>query len=154
MRRGRSAKAGFGGTGEPLLHKSYAKFLRMAKEKGFFASTTSNCTKLTKELADEILDLDIDRFNISLYSASPEEHIAYTKNDCYEKVVSQVRYFLEEWHRRGKRTEVNMWFLELPETNSHERFLEVWKPLADKIVRKLPKRRPSNWACNTFLPGG
>ena len=132
-------------TGDPLIHKGFAGYLKRAKQLGFYASTTSNCSFLTKELSQVILDEGLDRFNISIYSTNPEEHKAYAEASNFEQVTENIRYFLELWKKSGSDTEVNMWFLPIPGVNTYEKYLEYWKPIADNVGLDLPVKPPVNF---------
>lgn len=142
-----------GATGEPLLHPGYLKFLERAKALGLRVSTTSNCSKLTEETTDQMLELGLDRLNISLYSSDPVEHRKYTGTDTYEEVEKNVRYFIRRWRACGKPVHVNMWFLQLPGINSYERYLKRWKSLCDESGIALPLKEPINWAGSVEQPG-
>ena len=139
-------RVALGATGEPLLHKNYLVYLERAKALGLSASTTSNCTFLTEEAADAILTLGLDRLNISLYSSTQEEHQQYTGADNFDKVVDNIRYFLNAWHEQKSRMEINMWFLQSPGVNNYENYLNLWKPLCDRIGIPLPLKNPINWS--------
>jgi len=139
-------RVALGAIGEPLLHKNYLVYLERAKSLGLSASTTSNCSFLTKEVADAILTLGLDRFNISLYSSTPAEHRQHTGADNCDRVVDNIRYFLNKWHEQKSRMEINMWFLQIPEVNNYENYLKLWRPLCDRIDIPLPLKDPINWS--------
>jgi len=140
------SKVSLGATGEPLLHKHFLEYVRYAKSLGLWVSTTSNCSTLTHELASELIEAGLDRFNISIYSSCREEHLKYTGNDCFDQVLENVTGFLRLWHRSDRRMHVNMWFLKIPQINDYDKYLEVWKPLADEVGLPLPLKEKGNWA--------
>jgi len=146
-------KVSLGSTGEPFLHKSFVKYLKYAKSLGLSTSTTSNCSVLTKELAQSLIGGKLDRFNISIYSSSPEEHKKYTGTDEFYKVCENVRYFLNLWHESKREMEVNMWFLQLPHINNYNAYLKLWGPLAEKVGIALPLKEPVNWGGLSDVPG-
>lgn len=135
-----------GATGEPLLHKKYLKFLATARAYGLKVSTTSNCSVLTKDISDAIIELDLSRLNISIYSATPKQHKDYTGLDNFYEVVENITYFLETWFAKKSSMKVNMWFLQLPGINDYEDYVKFWKPLADKVGIGLPQKDPINWS--------
>ena len=146
-------KVSLGSTGEPFLHKDFVKYLKYAKSLGLWTSTTSNCSVLTKELAQSLIEEKLDRFNMSIYSSSPEEHKKYTGTDVFYKVCENARYFLNLWHESKSKMEVNMWFLQLPHINNYDAYLELWGPLAEKVGIALPSKEPVNWAGFIDFPG-
>ena len=135
-----------GATGEPLLHKDYLTFLHTATEYGLQVSTTSNCSTLSKEKTDRILELGLSKLNISIYSATPEQHRRYTGLNNFHEVVANIRYFLESWHKKQSSIKINMWFLQIPDINEYEDYINFWGPLANNVGISLPRKEPINWS--------
>ena len=139
-------KLSLGAVGEPLLHKRFVDFLKYAKMKNLWVSTTSNCSLLTKDISDQMIEHKIDRFNVSIYSSTVAEHEEYTGSKCFDEVVSNITYFLEQWEKSGKQIELNLWFLPLPGINNYEDFIQFWGPLAERVGIDLSPKEPINWA--------
>ncbi len=135
-----------GATGEPLLHKHYFDLLERAKSLGLWVSITSNCSLLTPEKTDDILKIGMDRFNISIYSATEAEHRNYTGTDTFDQTVENIRYLLIKWHETKSSMELNMWFLPISEVNSYEKYKQFWEPLCDRIGIRLPIKPMINWS--------
>ncbi|MBN2569175.1 MAG: radical SAM protein [Deltaproteobacteria bacterium] len=142
-----------GATGEPFLHPKFADYLRHAKSLGLWVSTTSNCSLLTKELADQLISAELDRFRISIYSASKDEHVKYCGNNCFDQVVENVRYFLKLWHQRQSTMEVNLGFLDLPGINNYAMFEKLWKPIAEEVGLSFSVKPPANWGGQIDIKG-
>src|SRR5512147_996059 len=49
------------GYGEPMSHRYFLDFVRMAKELGAKVEVTTNGTMLDEDMANALLDLDLDR---------------------------------------------------------------------------------------------
>lgn len=140
------SQVALGATGEPLLHKKYLSFLAAARELGLKVSTTSNCSVLTKDISDAIIELGLSRLNISIYSATPEQHKDYTGLDNFYEVVENIKYLLETWFFKKSSMKINMWFLQIPGINDYTDYVKFWKPLADKVGIRLPQKDPINWS--------
>jgi MoaA/NifB/PqqE/SkfB family radical SAM enzyme len=74
--------------GEPLLHPRLAELLRMAKERGFFTTVTSNGLLYPKR-ARELRGL-VDLLHFSIDSPVPEEHDASRGVKCFDKLMESV----------------------------------------------------------------
>lgn len=146
-------KLSLGSTGEALLHKQYVQFLRYAKSAKLVTSTTSNCSVLSQDISNAIIDENLlDRFNISIYSSNPIEHKKYTGLGNFEQVYENVCYFLDKWYKSGSSTEVNMWFLQLPGVNDYDSYIKLWGPIAQKYNLTLPLKDPINWGGTSGVP--
>jgi Fe-coproporphyrin III synthase len=139
-------KVSIGGTGEPLLHPRFVDYVVEAKRRGMWVSTTSNCSTLTKERALALLDAGIDRFNISIYSSTAEEHKAYTKTELFEQAAEHVKFFIRTARDRRARTKINVYFLPLKGINSFARYQEYWGPVLREAGLECVMKEEINWA--------
>jgi radical SAM protein with 4Fe4S-binding SPASM domain len=135
-----------GGTGEPLLHPRYVDYIREAKRRGLWTSTTSNFSTMTKERAVAILDAGMDRMNISIYSSTPEEHKAYTKTDLFEQAAENVKFFIRTAHERKAKTLIRVYFLPLEGINSFDRYEEYWGTFLKEYGLDCVMKQEMNWA--------
>ena len=134
-----------GGTGEPILHPRYVDYVREAKRRGLWVSTTSNFSTMTKERSLAILDAGIDRMNISIYSSTPEEHREYTKTDLFEQSAEHVKFFIRAARERGAKTLINVYFLPLKGINSYDRYQEYWGPFLKDAGLECVMKEEMNW---------
>ena len=139
-------KLSIGGTGEPMLHPRFVDYVVEAKRRGLWVSTTSNCSVLTEERTRTLLDAGIDRFNISIYSSTPDEHREYTKTDLFETAAERVKYFIRTARERGAKTQINVFFLPLKGINSYERYREYWGPFLKDAGLECVMKDEMNWA--------
>jgi len=75
----------------------------------------------------------INRVNLSIYSASPDEHAA-TPVRYIRSCGGEHPRFLAALEGACRKVEVNMWFLPISGVNTLESHLAFWKPLADEVV--------------------
>ena len=81
-------------SGEPMLNKHLGEMLRIIRERDICRQmeVTSNCAFLTEELANDMLESDLDYLRVSIYSILDERHAYVTgqksimPNDIREKV--------------------------------------------------------------------
>src|SRR5262249_6062531 len=139
-------KLSIGGTGEPMLHPRFVDYVLEAKRRGLWGSTTSNCSTLTRERALALLDAGMDRFNISIYSSTPEEHREYTKTELFEQAAENVKFFIRAARERRARTLINVYFLPLKGITSFERYQEYWGPFLKDAGLECVMKQEMNWA--------
>lgn len=75
--------------GEPLLHREIDQLLRLAKEKGFITTLTTNGL-LYPKWAEKLKGL-VDMLHFSLDSPHKEEHNASRGVDCYDHVMESIK---------------------------------------------------------------
>jgi len=139
-------RVSLGGVGEPLLHKNFMKYLKVAKSLGFWTSTTTNCSFLNKEAAEVMIGEKLDRLNLSIYSSNRAEHEKYTGTDTFDQVVENIKYFLELWQASRRETQVNIKFLRIPGVNDYRSFRQFWQPLITKTGLEISIKQPVNWS--------
>ena len=125
--------------GEPLLHKEFTTFVRMAKEKKIFVATSTNAHFLTKETAYELIESRLDRLIISLDGVDPETYAKYRRGGDFDQVLGNIKTMVEARNERGtKHPFLELQFLVLKH-NQHqiEEIKELGKSLGvDKVVLK------------------
>lgn len=152
-RRSGIMNVALGATGEPFLQRKFVEYVKYAKSLGLWVSTTSNCSLLTKELADQLISAKLDRLRMSIYSASKDEHVKYCGNNCFDQVVENVRCFLKLWHQRQSPMEVNLGFLNLPGINDYAMFERFWKPIVEEVGLSFSEKPPANWGGQIDIKG-
>ena len=68
--------------GEPLISPDFAKMLRVASLAGVAEriETTTNASLLTRDLAEALVECQMDYVRVSIYSADPERHRQITQS--------------------------------------------------------------------------
>ena len=79
--------------GEPLLHPQIGALLRMAKDRGFLTTVTTNGLLYPKR-AESLRGL-VDLLHFSIDSPIPHEHNASRGVDCFDKLMESVEVALE-----------------------------------------------------------
>ena len=78
------------GYGEPLSHRHFLDFVRMAKGIGAKVEATTNGTLLDEDMANALLDLDLDRLVVSLDGASPARFEEIRAHASYQQVINNL----------------------------------------------------------------
>ncbi len=122
--------------GESLLHPDWAEILRYARGRGIGPiQLTSNGMRLDREAAEKVLDLEIDFISFSLDTVDPEIYERTRRRGSYEKVVANIRRFLDLKRQRGARlpeVQVSSVATELHRPGM-EAFVAFWRPLVDRV---------------------
>ncbi|MCA9773383.1 MAG: radical SAM protein [Myxococcales bacterium] len=92
------------GRGEPTLHPRLVEMIRHAKRHGLRVGLTTNGSRLTKELATEIVDAGVDELEISTNAASVESYdrIHRGGEGNFERVVEGARSIVRVRAERGR----------------------------------------------------
>ncbi len=88
----------FTGGGEPFMHPRILDIMRHVKQRGMHLGMSTNFTLVTKEKAEELVDIGIDHMNLSMWSATPEmyviQHPSKTE-ETFHRMTEVVDYFYE-----------------------------------------------------------
>lgn len=97
----------FTGGGEPFVHSQILEFMRYIKKKGIRLGMSTNFTLVTKDVAEELVDIGIDHMNISLWSASPKMYVIQhpSKSEkTFELMTESIDYINELKSKRRLKT--------------------------------------------------
>ncbi len=121
------------GSGEPLLHPDFPEMLRYAKEKGIKPlGTTTNATLLTPEMTDRIIDY-LDVIFISLDSMDSNKLEKIRKGAKFDRLISNIRYFMEKKKEKGKPFSVLNFVLMEETAGDLEGIRTEWGGIFDEI---------------------
>lgn len=131
--------------GEPLLlqYKLYY-MIRYAKERGLQnVCMNTNATLMTPEIADMLLDSDIDFISFDVYGFSKEVLESISVGADRDAIYRHVEYFLQEKKRRGKTGMVaEVKVLELEQNREEvQQILQCWREKGAWTTL----RRPITW---------
>ena len=86
------------GCGEPLLDKNLPDKIKFAKEEVGFKEVgfTSNCSVLTEKMTNRLLEAGLNCIIPSIDGLSKEVHEAIRPRTNYERIVKNVKYFIEQ----------------------------------------------------------
>lgn len=127
--------------GEPLLYPDFATMLRLAREAEIAEriETTTNASLLTRELADALVEAQIDYVRVSIYSADPARHRHITHSPIAIRVIHENLHTLQEVKRaRGsKKPFVSCKMLDAY-GEENDRFVEMYRNVADEVFIDKP----------------
>lgn len=79
------------GYGEPMSHPHFLELVRLAKATGARVEATSNGTLLTREMAEALMDLDLDRLVVSVDGAGAERYEEIREHSSFRRVIANLR---------------------------------------------------------------
>jgi MoaA/NifB/PqqE/SkfB family radical SAM enzyme len=104
--------------GEPTNHPRIADMVSYAKSKGLSVSMLNNGTQMTEELAERLLDAEIDRVVFSFEGSSQELHEKVRRRSNFNKTMRNILYFLKRNCEKGGKTFVCMSMVKTSYTES------------------------------------
>lgn len=121
--------------GEPLLNKQVAQMVSYAKNAriAFTIEITTNASRLSEELANELLDAGLDSIRISVEHVTSEGYLKITKQfGSYEQIVKNISYLYNEKIRRKSHLKI---FAKIIDTGlskeETEKFYNDFLPISD-----------------------
>ncbi|GAK57007.1 radical SAM domain protein, putative [Candidatus Vecturithrix granuli] len=108
------------GVGEPFMNPDLPEMVRLAKAQGCSVNTTTNCTLLTPELCDRIVQSGLDLVKISLDSATSETYRTIRGEDRFEQVLDGVRTLTAAKKRLGRSKPFIRFNYVMSKDNYHE----------------------------------
>jgi MoaA/NifB/PqqE/SkfB family radical SAM enzyme len=91
------------GYGEPMAHPHFLELVRLAKATGGRVEATSNGMLLTREKAQALIDLDLDRLVVSIDGASPEGFAEIRERGNLDQVIDNLLWLKRLRLRRHGR---------------------------------------------------
>ena len=127
--------------GESFLHKDIGEMIRFAKSVGAAdrIEITSNMSRMSSELAEEVISAGLDYLRISIYAMSDDQQRAFTQSRVsVDKVYENVKLLDDTRRRLGKG---NPWlYIKMFETTSPEEleaFQNTYGPIADELAVEI-----------------
>lgn len=100
-------EVGFYATGETLMNKNIADFVRRAKTLGFeYVYLTTNGALLSKEKTIELTDAGIDSVKFSINAGNAEAYKKIHGRDDFNIVIDNLRFF--DKYRKQNKLNVNL----------------------------------------------
>lgn len=94
----------FTGGGEPFMHPGILDFMRHIKQKGMRFDMSTNFTLVTKDIAEELVEIGVDHMNISLWSATPTTYVVQhpsKSEETFHKMTEVIDYIGELKRKKG-----------------------------------------------------
>jgi len=81
------------GIGEPFLNKDLLNMIHFAKQKGIIVCFNSNFTLITKDIAQQLINLGLDEIRFSLDADNKIDYEKIRKKDLFEDTLKNLEIF-------------------------------------------------------------
>ena len=122
--------------GESMLHPEFIPMLEYAKNSGIAPiQFASNATRLTKEIAEALVDLEIDFISFSIDSINPETYAQIRLNGKLDQVLKNIEYFCDYRARKNSQLPEVQVSIVRTRTNQTEidEFVNYWRNRVDRV---------------------
>lgn len=129
------------GCGEPLLDKDLAWKIRLAKEMGFSGTGfATNCTELDEGTSRELIKAGLDTIICSIDGVKKDTHEAIRRGTDFEKVVSNVKRFVQIRNNEGKTRVLVRFISQKINKDEEAQFFDYWGGqlnggFGDKVIK-------------------
>jgi radical SAM protein with 4Fe4S-binding SPASM domain len=128
----------FAGLGEPTLHPDLFKIIQYAKEKKVVdVNIHTNCTRLSPEFNQKLIESGLDRIILSIDSADKEVYEKMRVGADFEKIYAAVDDLIQQRNNSPKkRPHIKVNFINTNENDPTElnRFIHYWQDKANRIA--------------------
>jgi radical SAM protein with 4Fe4S-binding SPASM domain len=90
--------------GEPYLNANFFDFVRLAKQKNIYVTTSTNGHYLTAENVSRTVECGLDSMIVSLDGTSQESYVRYRRGGNMQKVLDGIKLLMAEKKKRKSRT--------------------------------------------------
>ncbi len=80
-----------GGYGEPMAHPDFLEIVKLAKASGAIVEMTTNGILLNNDIAEVLINLDIDRIVVSIDGVTPDTYNDIRVHGNYRQVIENFR---------------------------------------------------------------
>ncbi len=127
--------------GEPLLNPEFGRMLRLAREADVAEriETTTNASLLTRDVAEALVDGQLDYVRVSIYSVDAARHRSITRSPvAIDAIHENLRVLQEVKRARGSnRPFVSCKMLDAY-GEENERFAKMYGDVADEVFLDKP----------------
>ena len=117
--------------GEPYLNRHFLEFVRLAKQKNIYCTTSSNAHYFSDDIIHATIDSGLDSMIVSLDGVTQDVYEKYRVKGELDKVLHGVRRFMEiKRERKAKTPLIAVQFLVMKH-NEHQ------LPAVKKLARQL-----------------
>lgn len=117
--------------GEPYLNKDFNRFVRYAKDKGLYVTTSSNAHYFDEKLAEEVVASGLDSMIISLDGVTQESYQHYRRGGDLKTVLEGIRNLVAA--REKMKSHTPYLLLQFLVMKHNEREIEQMKELAGEL---------------------
>ena len=90
--------------GEPYINKHFLDFIKLAKTKNIYCTTSTNAHYFSDEIINETIDSGLDSMIVSLDGITQESYEKYRVKGNVDKVINGMRRFMEIKQERKSNT--------------------------------------------------
>lgn len=129
-------EVGFYATGEPLVNKNLAEYIRIAKTIGFsYVYLTTNGALATKDKIEELIAAGIDSMKFSINAGTRESYRKIHGKDDFEQVIVNFQYIDEYRKKYNKNIKLYVSCILNKINESEKNILQnILKGYADEII--------------------
>ncbi len=129
----------FNWRGEPALHTGLEDLVAYAKKKGILeVQINTNGIPYTQKRIEKLIDAGLDRIIFSMDGATKETYEKVRVGSDYDRLTANIRKFHEVREAKGRvKPFIRIQMVRMKENQAEvDRFLEMWKEIADDIAVK------------------
>lgn len=127
--------------GEPLIHPQFCEMLRIAREADIAEriESTTNASLLTRDIAEKLVQYQLDYARISIYASNQDKHRAVTESGIdIRKIHENLRVLLEVKKQKGsERPFVSLKMLDAY-GDENDQFMRMYQDVADELYIDKP----------------
>lgn len=90
--------------GEPYINQHFLDFVKLAKSKNIYCTTSTNAHYFTDELIHLTIDSGLDSMIVSLDGVTQESYETYRVKGSFDKVIQNIKRFMEIKQERKSKT--------------------------------------------------
>ncbi len=117
--------------GEPYINKHFLQFVKLAKSKNIYTTTSTNAHYFTDEIINATIDSGLDSMIVSLDGVTQDVYEQYRVKGKIDKVIEGMARFMEIKRQRGATTPLIALQFLVMKHNEHQ--LPEIKKLAKEI---------------------
>ncbi|MBI3378779.1 MAG: radical SAM protein [Nitrospirae bacterium] len=121
--------------GEPLMHKKVLDMVRYSKGKGLNASLISNGCLLNKEIADALIEMQLDRITFSIDAVTQGTYDKIRINSDFNRVQENINYLIDKKKKLNAQFPIIQTSMVIQEENQseYEDFIDTWIDKVDQV---------------------
>lgn len=117
--------------GEPIMHKQFTDFIKLASEQGIYTQTSTNGQLLSTEICRGLVQAGLDRIIVSVDGLDQESYEEYRKGGNFEKVKEGIRNLVNTRKELGSKAPLVILQFLVFKHNEHQ--LPEVKEMADQL---------------------
>lgn len=114
--------------GEPLLHNDIFRMIKYVKSAGLNVGISTNATVLDNVIINNILESKLDYMIFAFDGAIKDTYERIRKGAKYDKVIENIKLFLEEKNKKQARLFTVLQCIHMDETEREIKdFVKIWR---------------------------